>query len=192
MRKVGDRKTRVHGAGLLRSRSGQSVLEFAMVIPLAFLLVVNVVNFGALAYACITLSNAARTGASYMAQGPASVNAPSLPSASMIHDKVIEDMGSLPNASQATVTVCSGTASGSPYNCAYPNDPSTGTAYVDPEPSTSIVGTVKVVYTFCPLISGWSFPGLGIQTTLPACTGSGLALTGGTTITRVAAMRIMQ
>ena len=47
MRKVTLQKAIGQGARLLRSRSGQSVLELAMVIPLAFLLVVNVVNFGA-------------------------------------------------------------------------------------------------------------------------------------------------
>lgn len=194
MRRVGHRKNRAQAVRLLRSRSGQSVLEFAMVIPLAFLLVVNIVNFGALAFAAITVSNAARTGASYMSLGPATAGAPQLASQSDVIGKVREDMGSLPNAAQATITVCSNAngASQSPYGCTPPTDPSTGATYDDPEHATSVVGTVQVDYRFCPLIKGWTFPGLGISTTLPECTGSGDGLSGGTTITRVAAMRIMQ
>ena len=194
MRNVGDSKTLAQGARLLRSHSGQALLEFALVIPLAFLLIVNVVNFGALAYACITVSNAARTGASYMSLGPASAGGPQLASQSTVIGVVRADMGSLPNAPVATITVCSNAngVSQSPYGCTPPNDPSTGATYDDPEHNTSVVGTVQVVYTYCPLINGWTFPALGISTTLPACTGAADNPSGGTTITRVAAMRIMQ
>ena len=52
-----------------RSAGGQALVESALVLPLLFLLVINVVNFGGMLYAWITVSNAARTGADYMVRG---------------------------------------------------------------------------------------------------------------------------
>ena len=46
-----------------QSCSGQALIEFSLVLPLLLLLIVNVVNFGGLLYAWVTVSNAARTGA---------------------------------------------------------------------------------------------------------------------------------
>jgi Flp pilus assembly protein TadG len=181
---------------LLRSRSGQSLIELALVIPMAFLLIVNVVNFGALIYALITVSNAARTGAAYMSMGPASAGGPVLTLPATVAAVVKADLASLPHAAAATVSICSnsnGTREAPYNNCTVPINPATGAVYADPEPNTSVVGTVQVQYTYCPLIPSWSFPALGIYTTLPACTVAGGQVTGGgVAISRVAAMRIMQ
>jgi Flp pilus assembly protein TadG len=179
---------------LLRSNSGQSLIEFAFILPVTFLLVVNLVNFGALAYAAITVSNAARAGAQYMQLGPNSAGAPALAGQTAVQNLVKADMSLLPNGSVATINVCSNNSGAyeSPYSCLPPIDPSTSVIFADPEPSTSVVGTVEIDYRYCPLINGWSFPKLGVSTTLPACTGSGATLSGGTMIKREAAMRILQ
>ena len=52
-----------------RSDRGQSLIECALVLPLLMLLIVNVVNFGAIFYAWISVANAARTGAQYFTTG---------------------------------------------------------------------------------------------------------------------------
>jgi Flp pilus assembly protein TadG len=197
MRNEGSRKYALppQGRRFLSSCSGQSLIELALVIPMALLLIVNVVNFGAMLFACITVSNAARTGAAFMSMGPASTYGPTLPSVATVQTVVNADLASLPNASAATVSVCSNNsgASEAPYNCLPPTNPATGSIYADPEPNTSVVGTVQVQYTYCPIIPSWSFPALKIYTTLPACTYSGGKVTGGgMAISRVAAMRIMQ
>ena len=49
-----------------RSRRGASLVEFALILPLIFVLIVNAVNYGTFLYAWITVANAARTGAQYM------------------------------------------------------------------------------------------------------------------------------
>ena len=49
----------------LTNERGHSLIEFALILPLLFLLIVNVVNFGSFLYAAITVANAARAGAEY-------------------------------------------------------------------------------------------------------------------------------
>src|ERR1700692_4789182 len=115
MKDMENRRNRLSAKGrkFLIASSGQSVLEFALMFPLVFLLVVNVVNFGGLFYAYITVTNVARSGASYMIMGPSSVNAPSVPSTAAVQLVVNADLASLPNASDATVNVC-GNFNGTP------------------------------------------------------------------------------
>jgi Flp pilus assembly protein TadG len=179
----------------LRSCSGQSVVEFALMFPLMFLLVVNAVNFGGLLYSYITVTNAARAGAAYMILGKSALGgAPVLPSTAAVQAIVNADLVSLPNASNAIVSVCgnfNGTtqwlnSSDKYVACTMPSNPPTDSTYADPQPATSILGTVQVQYTYCPFINSWNFPNLGVYSTLPGCTGSGNSLSGGTTITRVA------
>jgi Flp pilus assembly protein TadG len=180
------------------SCSGQSLLEFAIMLPLMFLLVVNVVNFGGLLYACITVSNSARAGAAYMTLGPASAQGPVLPSTTLVTAVVNADLSSLPYAGDPAtkVTICSnnGGKAQSPESCTPPVNPATGAMYADPESSTSVLGTVQVKYTYCPFIPFWEFPSLHIHSTLPSCSFStgGNISGGGTLVSRVAVMRIMQ
>ena len=169
------------------SCSGQSLLEFAILLPLLFLLVVNVVNFGGLLYACITVSNAARSGAAYMTMGQASANAPELPAPATVQAIVNADLASLPYASSATVTVCSNNNGNVelPETCL--------SSHTDPEPTTSVLGTVLVKYTYCPFIPAFDFTALNIHSTLPPCTFSGSNVSGGgTQISRIAVMRMLQ
>ena len=194
-----------------RQSSGQSFLEFALLVPLVVLLVVNVVNFGGLLYAYITVANASRSGASYMIQGPSSINAPSLPTSTQIQTLVRADLGSLPRGSTAPVSVCGIFGIGSPpvatsqwvtsYSpvtytaCTMPSNPPAGETFTDPQGvAAEIIGEGQVQYRYCPFISTWNFPGLGIYTSLPTCTtdANNNITGGGTTITRVAAMRILQ
>jgi Flp pilus assembly protein TadG len=175
----------------IRSDSGQSLLEFALTLPVLFLLVVNVVNFGALLYSYITVANAARTGASYMIMGPSSANGPTLPLVATVQAVVNADLASLSYATLATVNVCSNNngSAESPETCT--------SAFTDPQPATSVLGTVQVQYTFCPFIDGWNFPALGVYSTLPSCTftktgGNVTGVSGGTPINQVAVMRVLQ
>jgi Flp pilus assembly protein TadG len=194
----------------VRSCSGQSLIEFAILFPLLFLLVVNAVNFGGLLYSTITVTNAARSGAAYMIMGKSALGGSTvLPSTAYVTTVVNADLASLPNVSDATVSVCglftdpSGTSvaqwtnsSGTYTTCTMPSNPPADSTYTDPQPTTDILGTVQVQYTYCPFIASWNFPALGVYSTLPACTfssgSSGNVTGGGTTITRVAAMRVLQ
>jgi Flp pilus assembly protein TadG len=157
---------------------GQALLEFALVLPLMFLLIINVVNFGGMLYAWVTVSNAARSGAQYLMMGGATVHGTLPPSLSEVSALITADLISLPNRGSAVVQVCTNN-----NNVAIACSPSGGSPPNDPENTTSssfyVLGTVDVTYTYQPFISFWSFPSLGIHLTLPP-----------TTIHRQAVMRL--
>jgi len=56
---------------LRRSQSGSAAVELALVLPILLLLIIGVVDYGRAFYTSITVANAARAGAEYGAQGPA-------------------------------------------------------------------------------------------------------------------------
>jgi hypothetical protein len=80
----------------MRTRRGQALIEFSLVLPLLFLLIVNVINFGAMMYAWICVSNASRTGVQYYITSGASVGAPAPPSAAAVRTLVVNDLHPLP------------------------------------------------------------------------------------------------
>ena len=152
-----------------RSGRGQALIEFALVLPLLFLLILNVVNFGGMLYAWITVANAARAGAQYLMMGVAYVNRTGKPDFSTVISRVTEELAPLPNSGSSTLTnikvcmnnnnviTCTGSGGSSP-----PNDQENSGAV-----GTYIVGTVDVTYTYTPYINAWSFPSLKIYLTTP-------------------------
>ena len=165
------------------SSGGNSLVEFALILPLILLLVVNIVNFGAFMYAWITVSNAARGGAQYMILGGASAGFPTQADASQISTMITNDVKTLPNAASVVVRVCTnnnGTwdqISGGTTACSAAHTD----GFSDPEPTSFVLATVDVTYTYQPLIPLWEFPKLGIHATLPP-----------TTVHRTGVMRMIQ
>ena len=162
--------------GIFASADGQALIEFALVLPMAFLLIVNAVNFGAFLFAWITVANGARTGAQYMAQGRATVGTPTPATAAQITALITSDTSSLLNRASLAVRVCKN--NNGVLTCAGPGAYATP---ADPEPTKYILASVDVTYTYHPLVPLWEFGGLGIHATLPA-----------TTIHRQASMRMLQ
>ena len=166
-----------------RSRRGSNLVEFALILPLVLLLVVNVVNFGSYLYTCIAISNASRAGAQYMILSSASVGYPREAIASQITTLVQNDLGSAIGGS-ATINVC--TNNNGTY---HPISIGTGACasasntdgFSDPEPTHYVLATVDVTYTWQPPIPLWEFPNLKIHATLPT-----------QTIHRTAVMRMIQ
>ncbi|MBS1826013.1 MAG: pilus assembly protein [Acidobacteria bacterium] len=162
-------------------QTGHSLVEFALLIPLLFLLIVNAVNFGGFFYAWITVANAARTGAQYRIMAGATVTSPSPPNSTQVYNVVRQDVSSLPNLGSLAVRVCTNTAG--TIAC---NTTGTGT-FANPaadgrsEASLYVMSWVDVQYTFQPLIPAFHFPGLGIHGTLPP-----------TTVRRQSVMRMLQ
>jgi Flp pilus assembly protein TadG len=166
-----------------RHTSGQALIEFALILPLLFLLIVNVVNFGGMLYAWIAVSNAARTGAQYLCFGGAMIGAPVSPSATAVQTVTLNDIHALPNSS--STQVCVSKSSSATVSC------NTGSAPADAPPAadtaegspaiTYVVAAVDVTYTYQPFISLWDFSKLGIHATLPP-----------TAIHRQAKMRMLQ
>jgi Flp pilus assembly protein TadG len=98
-----------------RSAGGQALIEFALILPLLLILIVNAVNFGGLFFAWITVSNAARDGAQYMSRGSVAWGspAPTAPTAAQISTNIVaNDVAGLPNSASLAVRVCTRTPSG--------------------------------------------------------------------------------
>jgi len=162
--------------GIFAKTEGQALIEFALILPMVFLLIVNALNFGAFLFAWITVANGARTGVQYMAQGRATVGTPTGATAAQITTLITSDVSSLVNRASLAVRVCKN--NNAVMTCSGPG------AYLppaDPEPTKYALMSVDVTYTYQPLVALWDFPGLGIHATLPA-----------TTIHRQASMRALQ
>lgn len=162
----------------LRDGSGQALIEFILMLPLLFLLIVNVVNFGAFFYAFIAVSNAARAAGDYAIMGGASVASGhiSTANASQITTLITTDIASLPNNQSLSVNICqnnNGTITTLSGACS--------SIASDPEPTNYVLTSIDVTYTYVPLIPLFSFPSLNINATIPP-----------TTIHRRAVMRSLQ
>jgi Flp pilus assembly protein TadG len=147
----------------IRNGKGQSLVEYVLVLPVIFLLIVNVVNFGGFFYAWITVSNAARAGADYAIMGNATVGAPQQPTSAQITSLITTDILSLPNRSSLVVKVCKNDAGTFTGGC-------TPTAS-DPEPTSYNLTVIDVTYTYRPFIpAGFQFRSLNVYATIPATT----------------------
>lgn len=170
-------------AGQRQSEKGQALIEYALVTPLLFLLIVNCVNFGAFMYDWIEVGNAARTGAQYAILGGASAGSMTAATGSQIAAVITADMASLPGT--PTISVCeNNSASGTAVISTLTGTCSgTGANAVpaDPEPLYYVLATVDVTYPYTPPIGALSFPRLGIYATIPP-----------TSIHRRAVMRLIQ
>jgi len=168
-----------------RSEQGQSLVEFALMVPLLLILIVCALNFGGFIYSWITVADAARAAVQYAALGTSSADYPVAATVADITALVRKEAASLPgySTSNPTVTVCqnnNGTvtqlrsAAACPAGVsAIPQDPEieTGTA-------TYASVAVDVTYTYAPFINVSSF--LGRALGLPP-----------TTVHRRAVMRIL-
>jgi Flp pilus assembly protein TadG len=149
---------------------GQALVEFALTVPLLFLLIVNVLNFGGWLYGWIAVANAARAGANYAAIGASSVSYPREAMATDVVTLTQNETGALPNwtTSNPTVTVCQN------YNGTVNLLRSTSVCpagviapATDPEGSAYTSLAIDVTYTYTPFIPLFQFPSLGIYATLP-------------------------
>lgn len=159
-----------------QARGGQALIEYTLMLPLLFLLIVNAVNFGGFLFAWITIANAARAGAQYWVLGSDAIATPTPATAAQVTTLVTNDIASLLGRSSLVVRVCKN--NNSVVTC-------TGSGSLappaDPEPATYILTTVDVTITYQPPIPLWTFTRLGIGVTLPP-----------TTIHRRAVMRMLQ
>jgi Flp pilus assembly protein TadG len=162
---------RIISSSLTPRRAGQALVEFALIIPLVFLLAVNAVNFTGYIFTWITVANAARAGAQYMTLSSASPGAPASATQEQIAALIANDVTSLKNRSSVVVAICANSTASS-TGC---------TTLSDPEAPAYTLATVDVTYTYNPYIPLFSFPDLGIGATLPS-----------TTVHRKTVMRMLQ
>jgi Flp pilus assembly protein TadG len=158
-------------AGVRRRGSGQhghSLIEFALLLPLLFLVVVNAVNFGGFFFAWITMASAARSGSQYASMAGASVTAPSPATSAQVYNVVSQDISALLNRASLAVRVCTQNFGAS----AVCDQTGSGT-FTNPvadtraEANLFVTTWVDVKYTYLPFIPLFNFPNLGIHATLP-------------------------
>jgi hypothetical protein len=161
------------------SARGQALIEFALVLPLIFLLILNLVNFGAFIYAWITVANAARTGAQYMIMSGAWVGSPFAPSLDAVKTLATNDAQWLPNTGtplQVQVCTLNGTDPSKKVCVGAAPPPWDTQVETDPESGHYVVGWVDVAYKCKRLVS--------LPLTFPP--------SSGITIHRRAVMRMVQ
>jgi Flp pilus assembly protein TadG len=140
-----------------RKAQGQALVEFALMVPFLFLLILITINFGAFLYGWITVANAARAGAQYAVLGGVSVGMPSTPCVSLVQSLITSDTSSLPSS----VTVCvnkNATASAITGTCSF----TIASIPADPEAPLYSLVAVDVNYAFTSPFTNFQFPALGI------------------------------
>jgi len=171
--------TKIKADKRLQAERGQALVEYILVLPILFLLVVNMINFGGFFFAWITVANAARAGADYAVLGGASAGSPSTPTWPLIQGVITQETTSLPNGSTITVSGCQ---NNNGVLTAYPGSGSACSSVPsDPEPTHYVLTNISVSYTYRPFIAAFQFPNLGVYLTLPP-----------TTITQQASVRSIQ
>jgi Flp pilus assembly protein TadG len=153
-----------------RGSTGQALVEYALVLPLLFLLVVNAVNFGGFLFAWVTLAHAARAGVQYAVMAGATVGAPEPADAAQIYSVIQADVSSLLNRSSLAVRSCTnnnGTVECTSTGGGTFTDPP---ADARPEAPLYVLRWVDVRYNYQPLLPLVNFPGLGLYLTLPPLT----------------------
>jgi Flp pilus assembly protein TadG len=170
-------KTLNHFLKCLAAGDAQAMVEYILLVPLIFLLVVNVVNFGAFFFAWISVSNAARAGADYAIMGPASVGALRQASVTQLNALISADILSLPNRASAVVNICQS------FNGTVKTLSGTCTSIpADAEATSFVLTSIDVTYTYVPLIpASFQFPNMNVYATIPP-----------TTIHRRTVMRMLQ
>jgi Flp pilus assembly protein TadG len=163
------------GSDSRRSGSqGQALVEYALVVPILFYLILNTVSFGSFIYSWITVANAARAAGQYAAMGAAYASYPTPATLNGVKAVIQNETSSLLNASATNpaVEICenlNGTAVAYPPTGS-PPAACTGTAPpLDPETITGAVGAshytsvaIDVTYDVTPIVSAFNFPGLNL------------------------------
>jgi Flp pilus assembly protein TadG len=117
-----------HARGLLRSQSGQSLVEMALLTPILLALLIGGIELGRYAYLSILVGNAARAGAAYGAQSlPQSVDTTDIQTAA---DNDFQNNGQNINKLTVTSTTSCGCDNGGTVtsaSCSVTGNPSAGT-----------------------------------------------------------------
>ncbi|HEX5825770.1 MAG TPA: TadE/TadG family type IV pilus assembly protein [Candidatus Limnocylindrales bacterium] len=93
------------GPGRPRRQRGQSLAEFALILPVLLLLVLMTIDFGRLFYSWITITNSARVAANYAAINPDKLFGPGSEYANLVNGEGFAALGTTCTAVPAGVPV---------------------------------------------------------------------------------------
>jgi TadE-like protein/PilZ domain len=104
------RRIRAHGNGnhARGNGDGQALIEYALVVPMLFFLIVGAVDFGGFIYSWVTVANAARAIADYAALNGSWIGFPADPTGAQLTAVFNADTASLPNTTSTnpSLSVC--------------------------------------------------------------------------------------
>ena len=155
-------------SNLLHNRSGQSLIETALLLPLMLMIVFNAVNIGYFFFVGLNLATASRQGAEYSIQGPAGFQQSELPGAASVSSLVYDAItGAIASATNTPTRVCSlslglnpigkGTSNQVPNCASYGTGGSFPALDPDPEAPYLVLNRVDIQYIVTPLIPGTVF-----------------------------------
>lgn len=156
---------------IFRGAAGEAAVEFALTVPLVFLLLVNAFNFGSFIYCWITIADAVRTAADYASEDSSTADAPATPTVTQLTTLVQNATAGLPNYSSTNpvVTACeynNGTTTTFLTTNSCPNGvtapPSDPEAIASGSSTNYATVAVDVTYTFTPLLAGNRFLRFGL------------------------------
>ena len=147
--------------------AGQSLIEYALIVPVLFFLIVNAVDFGGFIYGWLAVANAARSATDYAVMTGNSAGVTSAPTGAQVTNLFNSDVSALPNVTTTNPSV---------LVCKYNNGVTTrlaGTATCGAAPSDAeIIATgstvkyitisVDVTYNYTPFIPTFTFPRMHI------------------------------
>ena len=159
-----------------RCRSGQALIESAIIIPFVLMIIFNAINYGYFFYVAQNMSAATRSGALYSILGGATPGLLTLPSPGAsssditgVANVVYQDLlGALPSSGNAVVRVCSltagtptGTGASTITACTTLDPAGLGPTFPavtpDPEAPTFLLNRIEISYSFSPIIPGAPF-----------------------------------
>ena len=155
-------------------RGGQALVELAFIIPFILLIIANVVNFGGMFYAAITVSNAARNASQNFIYGSATIRNASTPTASQVWTLAEQDTFTLHNRNSIAIRVCLENRNDPSDPTCSEQGPGAGTfTFTNPpidtraEANAYLNGWVDVGYTYTPFIPLFEVPVVGIPLAPP-------------------------
>jgi len=153
---------------------GQALVELALVVPFAFLLIVITMNFGGLINAWIAVANASRAAADYAILSGSSAGLPTQATSATLQNLINADLGALPNLSASNPQACVRQNNNGSYKtimempsgaCAnYSNPPSDGENIASGNTTNYVNVAVDVTYTYTSFFLGSSFLGYAMPT----------------------------
>jgi Flp pilus assembly protein TadG len=154
------------------TNAGQSLIEYALIVPVVFFLIVNAVDFGGFIYAWVAVANAARTATDYAVMSGSSAGISASATGAQITSLFNSDVAALPNVTSTnpailickfnngTVTKLAGTAT-----CG--TAPSDSEIIATGSTFTYVTYSIDVTYSYRPFIPVFSFPFMSIPFTNP-------------------------
>jgi Flp pilus assembly protein TadG len=160
-----------------RGDNGQALVEFVVVIPMLFLLIVLAMNFGGLINAWINVENATRAAADYAIMSGDSAGNPTTATSTTLQNLINAEMAALPNLSSSNPNACVRENDNGTFTTLVEMPAGACSSYANPTSDTEVIVSgstvtyatvaVDITYTYTSFFSGNSVMGLPL-TVLPS------------------------